>query len=65
MESTKKAVRRHRWAAIVGFVALILLWRAIWDLSEQVFTPVTALIIGLVLVGVVGVLEKDHLKELF
>lgn len=63
--ANKSTTRRHRWAAIVGFVAIILLWRAIWDLSVEWFTPITALIIGLALVGVVGVLERDHLKELF
>ena len=59
------SARRHRWATILGFVAIILLWRAIWDLSAEWFTPTTALFIGLAMVGAVGVLEKDYIKELF
>jgi hypothetical protein len=66
MSSAEKiSARRHRWATILGFVAIILLWRAIWDLSEEWFTPTTALFIGLIMIGGVGVLEKDYIKELF
>jgi uncharacterized membrane protein YdcZ (DUF606 family) len=57
--------RRERWAYIIGLFAVVFLWRAIWDWSEQYFTTNGSFIVGLILVGVVAWLEKDHVRDLF
>jgi hypothetical protein len=57
--------RRERWAAILGLFAVVFLWRAIWDWSEIYFTSNGSFIIGLILVGVVAFLNREHVKELF
>lgn len=57
--------RRETLAAIIGLVAVVLLWRAIWDLSVAVITPLMSLAVGLALIAVVAYLNKDYLRELF
>jgi uncharacterized membrane protein YdcZ (DUF606 family) len=57
--------RRERWAYIIGLFAVVFLWRAIWDWSEQYFTTNGSFIVGLILVGIVAWLEKDHVRDLF
>lgn len=61
----KSRRRRERWASIIGLFAVVFLWRAIWDWSEIYFTSNGSFIIGLILVGVVGFLHRDHVRELF
>ncbi|MEO9363839.1 MAG: hypothetical protein ABI348_08060 [Nitrososphaera sp.] len=56
--------RRARWAYLIGLFAVVFLWRAIWDWSEIYFSW-GSFIIGLILVGIVAVLYKDHVKDLF
>lgn len=57
--------RRERWAYIVGLFAVVFLWRSVWDWSEQYFSTNASFIIGLILVGIVAWLNKDHVKDLF
>jgi hypothetical protein len=57
--------RKERWASILGLFAVVFLWRAIWDWSEIYFTSNGSFIIGLILVGVVAFLNREHVKELF
>jgi hypothetical protein len=57
--------RRERWAAILGLFAVVFLWGAIWDWSEIYFTSNGSFIIGLILVGIVAFLNREHVKELF
>jgi hypothetical protein len=57
--------RREVLAAVLGVVAVVLIWRAIWDIAAAVMSPLTSLIIGLALTGVIGYLNKDYLRELF
>jgi hypothetical protein len=60
---TKK--RKEVLAAVLGLVAVVLLWRAIWDMSAVVMSPLTSLAVGLALIGGVAYLNKEYLKELF
>lgn len=58
--------RREVLAAALGLVAVVLIWRrAIWDMAAAVMSPLTSLVVGLALIGVIGYLNKDYLKELF
>lgn len=61
----KRRRRKERWAYLLGLFAVVFLWRAIWDWSEMYFTTNGSFIIGLILVGIVALLQKDHVKELF
>jgi len=61
----RKKRRKERWASIIGLFAVVFLWRAVWDWSELYFTSNGSFVIGMVLVGVVAWLHKDHVKELF
>jgi hypothetical protein len=56
--------RKEFMSAMIGLVAVVLLWRAIWDMAEAVMTPMTSLIIGFVLLGVLGYINNDYLKKL-
>jgi hypothetical protein len=61
----KRRRRRERWASILGLFAVVFLWRAIWDWSEIYFTSMGSFIIGLILVGIVAYLHRDHVRDLF
>jgi hypothetical protein len=61
----RKRRRKERWAYILGLFAVVFLWRAIWDWSDYYFTTTGSFIIGLVLVGIVAWLNKEHVKDLF
>ena len=61
----RSQIRRERWAYIVGLFAVVFLWRAIWDWSEQYFSTAGSFIVGIILIGVVALLQKDHIKDLF
>ena len=61
----KRRRRKHRWASLIGLFAVVFLWRAIWDWSEMYFTSSGSFIIGLILIGIVAYLNKDHVRELF
>lgn len=52
-------------AAVLGVVAVVLIWRAIWDMAAAVMSPLTSLVIGLAFIGVIVYLNKDYLRELF
>jgi len=60
---TKK--RKEAVAAVLGLVAVVLLWRAIWDMSAAVMSPLASLAVGLALIGCVAYLNKEYLRELF
>ena len=60
---TKK--RKEAVAAVLGLVAVVLLWRAIWDMSAAVMSPLASLAVGLALIGGVAYLNKEYLRELF
>jgi uncharacterized membrane protein YdcZ (DUF606 family) len=64
-KESRSQKRRERWAYIIGLFAVVFLWRAIWDWSEQYFSTNGSFVIGLILVAVVGWLYRDHVKELF
>jgi hypothetical protein len=57
--------RRERWAYIIGLFAVVFMWRAIWDWSEQYFSTNGSFIVGLILVAIVAWLQKDHVRDLF
>jgi hypothetical protein len=57
--------RRANWGYIIGLFAVVFLWRAIWDWSELYFSSMGSFIIGLILVGIVALLQREHVKNLF
>jgi archaellum biogenesis protein FlaJ (TadC family) len=57
--------RREVLAAIIAVVAIVLIWRAIWDMAAGVMAQLTSLVTGLGLIGVVAYHNKDYLRELF
>ena len=61
----KSKRRRERWAYIIGLFAVVFLWRAIWDWSDYYFSTNGSFVIGLILLGAVAWLHRDHVKELF
>jgi sorbitol-specific phosphotransferase system component IIBC len=65
-EAARRSKRRREvLAAVLGVVAVVLIWRAVWDMAAAVMSPLTSLVIGLVLIGVIAYLNKDYLRELF
>jgi hypothetical protein len=67
MEDAAKRRKRRRevLATVLGVVAVVLIWRAIWDMAAAVMSPLTSLVIGLALIGIIAYLNKDYLRELF
>jgi hypothetical protein len=61
----KRRRRRASWCYIIGLFAVVFMWRAIWDWSELYFSSMGSFIIGLILVGIVALLQRDHVKNLF
>jgi uncharacterized membrane protein YdcZ (DUF606 family) len=61
----KRRRRRARWAYIIGLFAVVFLWRAVWDWSEMYFSSMGSFIVGLILVGIVALLQRDHVRDLF
>jgi hypothetical protein len=61
----KRRRRRVGWGYIIGLFAVVFMWRAIWDWSELYFSSMGSFIIGLILVGIVALLQRDHVKDLF
>jgi hypothetical protein len=61
----KRRRRRANWGYIIGLFAVVFMWRAIWDWSELYFSSMGSFIIGLILVGIVALLQRDHVKDLF
>jgi Na+-transporting NADH:ubiquinone oxidoreductase subunit NqrB len=61
----KRRRRRASWAYIIGVFAVVLIWRAIWDWSETYFSSTGSFIIGIILIGIVAFLQRDHVKDLF
>jgi hypothetical protein len=61
----KRRRRRASWGYIIGLFAVVFMWRAIWDWSELYFSSMGSFIIGLILVGIVAFLQRDHVKDLF
>lgn len=57
--------RRAAWGYIIGLFAVVFMWRAIWDWSEMYFSSLGSFIIGLILVGIVALLQRDHVRDLF
>jgi hypothetical protein len=65
-EPTARSKRRREvLAAAIGLVAIVLIWRAIWDIAAATMSPFTSLAIGVGLLGAVAYLNKHYLKELF
>ena len=65
-EAARRSKRRREvLAAVLGVIAVVLIWRAIWDITAAVMSPLTSLVIGLALIGVIAYLNKDYLRELF
>jgi hypothetical protein len=57
--------RRQVLAAALGVVALVLIWRAIWDMAAAVMYPLTSLGVGRALICVIAYLNKGYLRKLF
>jgi hypothetical protein len=65
-EAARRSKRRREvLAAVLGVIAVVLIWRAIWDMAAALMSPLTSLVIGLALIGVIAYLNKGYLRELF
>ena len=65
-EAARRSKRRREvLAAVLGVIAVVLIWRAIWDMAAALKSPLTSLVIGLALIGVIAYLNKGYLRELF
>jgi hypothetical protein len=49
----------------VGLFAVVFMWRSIWDWSEIYFTTNGSFIVGIILIGIVAYLQRDHVRDLF
>jgi hypothetical protein len=56
--------RKNLLTAALGMVAVVLVWRAIWDMTAAIMNPLTSLIIGVLLLGIIGYTNKEYLKKL-
>jgi len=52
-------------AVTFRFLAVVLLQRAIWDMTAEILSPTMTLIVGLTFLGIVALLEKEYFKKLF
>jgi hypothetical protein len=57
--------RREVLAAALGSIAVVLIWRALWDIAVATMSRLTSLIVGLILISLVALLNQDYLKKLF
>lgn len=64
-KKAKRERRRAAWAYIIGLFAVVFMWRAIWDWSEIYFSSNGSFVVGIILMGIVALLHKDHIKDLF
>ena len=64
-DATRRKRRKEVLAAVLGVVAVVLIWRAIWDMAAAIMSPLTSLAIGLVLIGIIAYLNMDYLRKLF
>lgn len=58
MANQKETTKVHVVAIFAGIVAIILLWREIWELSAKLFSSETSLILGAVIIIVIAAIEK-------
>jgi hypothetical protein len=65
MEQTKSERRKYVISALLGLVAVVLLWRAIWDFADMIMSPFMSLVIGFILLGILSFVQKDYIKKLF
>lgn len=65
MEQTKSERRKYIISALLGLVAVVLLWRAIWDFADMIMSPFMSLVIGFILLGILSFVQKDYIKKLF
>jgi len=57
--------RRDVLVYALGIVAVVLIWRAIWDLATEIMSPWTSLAVGLALVGAIAYVRRDFIERLF
>ena len=62
---TRSERRKAVLAAALGLVAVVLVWRAIWDISEKVMSPLASLAFGLILIATIAYLKKDYVRKIF
>jgi hypothetical protein len=65
MDQTKSERRKYVVSALLGLVAVVLLWRAIWDFADMIMSPFMSLVIGFILLGILSFVQKDYIKKLF
>lgn len=49
----------------LGVAAATLITRGVWDLSAEVMSPLTSLLVGLAVVGGVAYVRRDFVEKLF
>jgi hypothetical protein len=54
-EAARRSKRRREvLAAVLGVIAIVLIWRAIWDMAAALMSPLTSLVIGLALTSLIN-----------
>jgi hypothetical protein len=61
----RRKKRREVLVYGLGVVAVILIWRGIWDITAEIRSPWGSLALGLGLVGAIGYVRRDFIERLF
>lgn len=67
MTGAQERGKRRREVLVygLGVVAVVLIWRGIWDLTAEAISPWISLLVGLGLVGAIAAVRKDIVEKLF
>jgi hypothetical protein len=65
MSGYKRSKIRHTISLLATGVGLVLLWRGIWDLSDQYLSVYTSLVLGVIILVVIALLEKRQVFKFF
>ena len=49
----------------LGVVAVVFIWKGVWELSAEIISPWISLLIGLAIVGVMAYVRWDFVERLF
>lgn len=65
MTEQKPIKKKHLIIILLGFIAIILLWRGIWEVSAKLFSAEVSLILGIVILIVIAAIEKRPIYKFF
>jgi hypothetical protein len=67
MKDTEERNKNRRNILVdgLGVVAVVLIWRGLWDIIAEVMAPWTSLALGLAAVGAIAYVRRDFIERLF